>query len=151
MGFDIFSYENGEKELLLHSGLTPMEVITVVRCNVNYDKDMQRDTVYHVRSTNGVRNAYVSAVSLDGNKSRKLNNHVVIGIEHFVLWLYLSTDISELVEDMYNDIEYFKCHNANLTTMQADIIERIRDNLKFALNKLDNKQLDDLFIRGLKQ
>lgn len=145
MVYDIFSYENGEKELLLHSGLTPMEVITVVRFNVNSDKDMHRDTVYHVRSANGVHNAYVSAVSPDGNKARKLNNHVVIGIEHFVLWLYLSIDISELVEDMYNDIEYFKYHNANLTTMQAQTIDRISDNLKFALNKLDNKQLDDLF------
>lgn len=143
MDFDIFSYENGEKELM-HAGLTPMEVITVVRCNVNSDKSMQRDTVYHVRSANGVRNAYVSAVSPDGDKARKLNNHVVIGIEHFVLWLYLSIDISELVEDMYNDIEYFKYHNANLTAIQTQTIGRIRDNLKFALNKLDNKQLDNL-------
>lgn len=143
MVFDIFSYENGNAELM-HAGLTPMEVITALRCNLNSDKDMQRDTVYHVRSANGVRNAYVSAVSPDGDKARKVNNHVVIGIEHFLLWLYLSIDISELVEDMCNDIEYFKYHNANLTSMQAQTIDRIRDNLKFALNKLDNKQLDNL-------
>lgn len=143
MVFDIFSYENGNAELM-HAGLTPMEVITAVRCNVNSDTDMQRDTVYHVRSANGVRNAYVSAVSPDGDKARKVNNHVVIGIEHFVIWLYLSIDISELVEDMYNDIEYFKYHNANLTTMQAQTIERISDNLKFAINKLDNRQLYNL-------
>lgn len=144
MVFDIFSYENGEKELLLHSGLTPMEVITVVRCNVNYDKDMHRDTVYHVMSANGVRNAYVSAVSPDSDKARKVNNHVVLGIEHFLFWLYLSIDISELVEDMYNDIEYFKYHNVNLSKRQSDIIARISDNLKFALNKLDNRQLYNL-------
>lgn len=143
MVFDIFSYENGDAELM-HAGLTPMEVITAVRCNINSDKAMQRDTVYHVKSVDGRRGAYVSAVSPDGDKARKVNNHVVIGIEHFVLWLYLSIDISELVEDMYNDIEYFKYHNANLTTMQTQTIERIRDNLKFALNKLDNKQLDNL-------
>lgn len=144
MVFDIFSYENGEKELLLHSGLTPMEVITVVRCNVNYDKDMHRDTVYHVMSANGVRNTYVSAVSPDSDKARKVNNHVVLGIEHFLFWLYLSIDISELVEDMYNDIEYFKYHNVNLSKRQSDIIARISDNLKFALNKLDNRQLYNL-------
>lgn len=144
MGFDIFSYSDSGEVELLHAGLTPMETITAIRCNVNSDEAMQRDTVYHVRSTNGVRNAYVSAVSPDGDKARKVNNHVVIGIEHFLLWLYLSIDISELVEDMYNDIEYFKYHNANLTSMQAQTIEGIRDNLKFALNKLDNRQLDNL-------
>lgn len=143
MVFDIFSYANGDAELM-HAGLTPMEVITALRCNVNSDKDMQRDTVYQVRSANGVRNAYVSAVSPDGDKARKVNNHVVIGIEHFLLWLYLSIDISELVEDMYNDIEYFKYHNANLSKRQADIIARISDNLKFALNKLGNRQLYNL-------
>lgn len=144
MGFDIFSYSDNGNVELLHAGLTPMETITAIRCNVNSDKEMQRDTVYHVRSANGVRNAYVSAVSPDGDKARKVNNHVVIGIEHFLFWLYLSIDISELVEDMCNDIEYFKYHNANLTSMQAQTIECIRDNLKFALNKLDNRQLDDL-------
>lgn len=144
MVFDIFSYnENGDKELL-HAGLTPMEVITAVRCNVNSDEAMQRDTVYHVKSVDGRRGAYVSAVSPDGDKARKVNNHVVIGIEHFLLWLYLSIDISELVEDMYNDIEYFKYHNANLSKRQADIIARISDNLKFALNKLGNRQLYNL-------
>lgn len=144
MVFDIFSYSDDGNVELLHAGLTPMETLTAVRCNVNSDKEMQRDTVYHVRSSNGVRNAYVSAVSPDGDKARKVNNHVVIGIEHFLLWLYLSIDISELVEDMCNDIEYFRYHNANLTSMQAQTIECIRDNLKFALNKLDNRQLDDL-------
>lgn len=140
MVFDIFSYENGSAELL-HAGLTPIEVITALRCNINSDKDMQRDTVYQVRSANGVRNAYVSAVSPGGN-ARKVNNHVVISIDLFVSWLYYSVDISELVEDMYNDIEYFKYHNANLSKRQADIIARISDNLKFAVNKLNNSLED---------
>lgn len=144
MVFDIMLYNASGDEELLHSALTPMEVITALRCNLNSDKDMQRDTVYHVESADGTQNAYVSAVSPDGDKARKVNNHVVIGIEHFLLWLYLSIDISELVEDMYNDIEYFKYHNANLSKRQADIIARISDNLKFTLNKLDNKQLDNL-------
>ena len=143
MDFDIFSYANGDAELM-HAGLTPMEVITALRCNLNSDKAMQRDTVYHVRSTNGVRNAYVSAVSTDGDKVRKVNNHVVISIDLFVSWLYYSVDIRDVVEDMYNDIEYFKYHNANLSKRQEDIIARISDNLKFTLNKLDNKQLDNL-------
>ena len=144
MGFDIFSYSDNGNVELLHAGLTPMETLTALRCNVNSDKEMQRDTVYHVRSANGVRNAYVSAVSPDSDKARKVNNHVVLGIEHFLFWLYLSIDISELVEDMYNDIEYFKYHNANLSKRQSDIIARISDNLKFALNKLDNRQLYNL-------
>ena len=127
MGFDIFSYSDNGNVELLHAGLTPMETL-----------------VYHVRSANGVRNAYVSAVSPDSDKARKVNNHVVLGIEHFLFWLYLSIDISELVEDMYNDIEYFKYHNANLSKRQSDIIARISDNLKFALNKLDNRQLYNL-------
>lgn len=141
MVFDIFSYsDNGDVELL-HSGLTPMEVITALRCNVNSDKDMHRDTVYHVESVDGVLNAYVSAVSPCGN-ARKLNNHVVISIDLFVSWLYYSVDISELVEDMYNDIEYFNFHNANLSKRQADIIARISGNLKFAVNKLNNSLED---------
>lgn len=141
MGFDIFAYSDSGEVELLHTGLTPMETITAIRCNVNSDEAMQRDTVYHVKSVDGRRGAYVSAVSPDGDKARKVNNHVVIGIEHFLLWLYLSIDISELVEDMYNDIEYFRYHNANLTSMQAQTIDRISSNLKFALNKLDNRQL----------
>lgn len=143
MVFDIFSYsDNGDVELL-HAGLTPMETITAVRCNINSDKDMHRDTVYQVKSIDGTLNAYVSAVITDGDKARKVNNHVVIGIEHFVFWLYYSVDIRDVVEDMCNDTEYFYFHNANLSKRQALIIDRIRDNLKFALNKLDNLLLED--------